>query len=202
MQRFIPFDALKLATAPVLEPISLAEAKDHLRIRTEDVTQDTYITNTLIPTARKVAEDWQHRAYITQTWDLYLDAFPSCGEIRLPRPPLQTVTSIVYTLADATTATVAAASYVVDAVSEPGRILLKDGYWWPGDVLQIGPSVKIRYVAGYGLTGASVPIEMLRAMYLLIGHFHENRELLITGTISQPIGLALDTLLSLDRNFA
>lgn len=197
----VEFQAFKLQTAPAAEPISIAEAKAHLKIRGSDTTQDGYIENTLIPTARKVAEDFQHRAYITQTWDLYLDAFPACGVIELPRPPLQSVTSIIYTLEDGSTATFSSSSYVVDAVSEPGRILLKEGEAWPSDVLQVGPSIKVRFVAGYGSAGSSVPAEILRGIYLLIGHYMENREIMLTGTIGMPIPMAVETLLMSDRFF-
>lgn len=197
----VAFQALKLQAAAAEEPITLEAAKAHLRIRGSDTTQDTYIESTLIPTARKVAEDFQHRAYISQTWDLYLDGFPSCGYIEIPRPPLQSVTSIVYTLEDGSTATVDSASYAVDAVSEPGRIILKDGETWPSDALLVGPSVKVRFVAGYGAAGSSVPAEILRAIYLLIGHYMDNREVMLTGTIGMPIPMAAETLLMSDRFF-
>lgn len=202
----VDFQAFKLQTAPAAEPISTEEAKAHLRILPDDADyheQDAYI-DTLIKVARAWCENFQHRAYITQTWDMYLDAFPACGVIELPRPPLQSVSSIVYTLEDASTATFASSSYVVDAVSEPGRILLKEGESWPSDTLQVGPSVKVRFVAGYGAAGSSVPVNALRAMYLLIGHWFELREDVIDVQRREllPIPNGASALLWFDRNFS
>jgi hypothetical protein len=67
--------ALKLNTAPTGEPVTLAEAKAHLREDLVDVANDALITN-LIVAARMHAENVCRRAFITQKWDLYLDAFP------------------------------------------------------------------------------------------------------------------------------
>ena len=58
---------LTLKTAPETEPVSLNEAKAFLRVDSDE--DDNYITS-LIKTAREWCEDYQHRAYITQTWEL------------------------------------------------------------------------------------------------------------------------------------
>lgn len=197
--------ALKVQTAPTVEPITKEEAKTHLRILTEDpdyTEQDTYIEG-LIKTARIACEAIQGRSYITQTLDFHLDAFPKSRLILVPRPPLQSVGSIVYTLEDATTGTVDSGDYVVDTVSTPGRILLKEGEDWPSDALQVGPSVRIRFNAGYGAAGSSVPSNALRAMYLLIGHWFGMREAVIDMGRRDllPIPLGVESLLWLDRNF-
>ena len=200
----VPFDALRQTVAPTAEPILLDEAKSHLRIRTSDTVQDSYIETLLIPRARKIAEDFQHRAYITQTWVLNLDCFPACGEILLPRPPLQSVSSIVYTLEDGTTGTVSSSDYVVDAFSEPGRILLKGGEAWPTDTLRVGPSVAVTFVAGYGAAGSSVPGEIRQAILLILSHLFENREAVVDqsrGSLS-PLPMGVETLLMNDRFFA
>jgi uncharacterized phiE125 gp8 family phage protein len=60
--------------------------------------------------------------------------------------------------------------------------------------------IQVTYVAGYG-AAASVPQKYKQAMLLLIGHWYENRETVIVGTISGPIALAVDSLIWLDRNF-
>ncbi len=83
---------LKLITGPTEEPVSLAEAKAQLREKTTD--NDTEITS-LIPRARQYVEDFTHRALITQTWELALDAFPAWA-ICVPKAPLASVTSIQY----------------------------------------------------------------------------------------------------------
>jgi hypothetical protein len=65
--------AIKLRTAPAATPIALADAKQHLRV---DVTDDDALITLLIDAARLHAENYCRRAFVTQQWDLYLDAFP------------------------------------------------------------------------------------------------------------------------------
>ena len=83
--------ALKINTAPIEEPISIAEAKTHLRIDSEDTVEDALL-NALVTAARQYAEDFQRRAYITQIWELWLDKWPGEGFIKIPLPPLQSRT--------------------------------------------------------------------------------------------------------------
>ena len=91
---------LVLVTGPAEEPISLDEAKLYLRIGLEQATEDDLL-NVLIAAARSRAEERQGRAYLTQTWDLFLDAFPIQSEQFIPVPwwspcdPSWGVTSLV-----------------------------------------------------------------------------------------------------------
>ena len=50
--------------------------------------EDTLL-NSLITVARQYCEAFQARAYITQTWELWLDKFPGKDHIAIPLPPLQ-----------------------------------------------------------------------------------------------------------------
>ena len=78
--------ALKLSAAPALEPLSLKEVKLHLRVDSDE--EDTLIQS-LIAAARMDCEKFQNRAYITQTWELWMDSWPDKDFIELPLPPLQ-----------------------------------------------------------------------------------------------------------------
>ena len=80
---------LNLKTAPSVEPITLDEAKNHLKI---DSAEDNALISSKIITARQWAEKETKRAFITQTLEMYLDSAPA--EIEIPRPPLQSVESI------------------------------------------------------------------------------------------------------------
>lgn len=80
---------LKLKTAPTVEPISLDEAKLHLKV---DSADDNALITALIVTVRQLAEFETKRALITQTWQMYLDTAPA--EFEIPKPPLQSVVSI------------------------------------------------------------------------------------------------------------
>jgi uncharacterized phiE125 gp8 family phage protein len=164
--------ALKLITAPAAEPVSTSEAKSHLRVDT--TADDTYI-GTLITVARQNVESHLRRALISQTWEVVLDAFPA-GVIRLPKPPLASVTSIKYTDDEGNESTYSSDNYVVDSDTEPGRVVLKSGQTWPAVTLAAANGVRVRYVAGYGAAGSNVPQAIRQAILLVIGSLYENRE--------------------------
>ena len=163
--------ALKLITAPAAEPVSTSEAKSHLRVDT--TADDTYI-GTLITVARQNVESHLRRALISQTWEVVLDAFPA-GVIRLPKPPLASVTSIKYTDDEGNESTYSSANYVVDTDTEPGRVVLKSGESWPSDTLAAANGVRVRYVAGWA-NAAAVPAAIRQAVLLVCGSLYENRE--------------------------
>src|SRR5512139_4185185 len=75
---------VKLITAPTSEPVSLAEAKSQCRV--DISTDDDYISN-LIVAAREWCELHDWRVYMPQTWELYLDNWPSAAPIEIPKPP-------------------------------------------------------------------------------------------------------------------
>src|SRR5688572_25610126 len=109
------FAGLVVQTPPAAEPVTTAEAKLHLRVTDSD--DDTYI-GSLITAARQKLENENGLAFINQTWDLTLDAFPDLGDvIKFPIHPLSSVTSITYKDTDGTTQTWSSSMYVVDAGS-------------------------------------------------------------------------------------
>jgi len=173
-------DALTLTTAPTVEPLTLTEAKSHLRV--DASAEDGYISD-LVGTAREMAEELTGRAFLTQTWTLWLDRWPASGIITLPRPPLQTVTSVLYYDVDDGESTFASSNYLVDANAEPGRIILNDGATWPTTSLRPAHAVKVTYVAGYGTLATSVPKPDVHLTRLLLSHMYENREGVVVGTI-------------------
>ena len=83
---------VQVTTEPTEEPISVAQAKAYLKVDTDDEDDDV---SAMLTEAREAAESECHRAFCTQTLTLTLDDFP-WGEIRLPRPPLQSVTWVKY----------------------------------------------------------------------------------------------------------
>src|SRR4051812_14255213 len=118
--------ATRLVTAPNTEPVTLAEAKTHLRVTAAD--DDTYIT-ALIKGARQHCEVVLNRALLQQDWDLFFDCFPDV--IRVPMPPLQSITSVKYIDLSGTLQTLDPTGYAVDKNFEPGRIKPAYGTSWP-----------------------------------------------------------------------
>ena len=142
--------SVKLVSPPVEEPVSLEEASAHLRLESGE---DEYIAD-LISTARRHCESFQGRAYIAQTWNLWLNAFP-CGCIKVPLPPLQEITFIRYKDSAGIPQTLDPPDYAVDVFSEPGLICRAYGKSCPATYPEIN-SAQIRFVAGYG-AAANVP---------------------------------------------
>lgn len=161
---------LKLLTPPAAEPVTASEAKLHARI--DDDTDNAAVAG-MIKAARELAETYTRRAFVTQTWQLFMDAFPSERFIELPRPPLVSVTHVkTYTDADVA-ATFSASSYYVDTISSPGRIVLRDSASWP-DVARVANGVEIQYVAGYGEQG-DVPQSIKTGVLHLVAWLYEHR---------------------------
>jgi len=181
-----------LVAKPSIEPLTLAQAKDHLR--ESGVDQDALIAG-LITAAREHAEGFTWRAFIDQTWDLFLDKFPkNDGPIILPLPPLQSVTSLKYTDTAGVQQTLATADYTVDANAEPGRIVPVFGTNWPAVRNEIN-AVEVRFIAGFGPAGTDIPQPIVQAMLFQIGHLYENREAVVIGTIASQVPMAAESLL-------
>lgn len=178
-----------LHTAPATEPIALDEAtKRHLRIE-DAVTEDDALIVTDIEAVRQWAETFTGRAFISQTWDLKLDWFPS-GRIVLPRPPVTAVTFIQYIDTAGTTQTLSSSLYRVELptgpLAAPAHIEPAYGETWPS-TQSVSNAVTVRYVCGYGTKGVQVPANIRKAMLLRLGTLYEQREGMVVGTIASPI---------------
>lgn len=148
---------LTVKTAPASEPVTLTEAKDHLRVDQSD--SDAQIT-AMIQAARERTERYLERSLVTQTLVLNLDAFPSV--IELPRGPVQSVDLIEYIDRDDNTQTMNASDYVVDKAG--GRIVPADGWPKTDDTVN---AVTVEYTAGYGAP-ADVPEAIKHAILLQV----------------------------------
>jgi uncharacterized phiE125 gp8 family phage protein len=185
--------SIRVTTAPVLEPVTTAEAKAHLRVDGSD--DDTYI-GTLITAAREFCEAYTRRAFITQTITMYLPQFPLTRVIELPKPQLQSVTSLKYYDEDDAQQTWSSSNYRVDATGYVGRVTLKEGISWPDTITDRQDCVQIAYVAGYGTAQSTVPTAIKQAMLLLIGHWYRTRESVAFGTITKEVEFTTDAILS------
>jgi uncharacterized phiE125 gp8 family phage protein len=187
---------LKLKTPPAVEPVTAAEAKLHCRIDTD--ADDTLIAS-LIKAAREYCEGFQRRAYITQIWELWLDAFPVVDFIEIPRPPLQTIASIKYY--DTGGLEAPFEDFFADINQEPGRAVLNYGKSWPSITLKPASGVKITFTAGYGSAAAAVPQKVKQAILLLVGAWYEQREDFVLASQPLLIPKGVEALLWQERNF-
>jgi len=162
---------LELKTAPSVEPISLTEAKNHLRV---DISNDDTLISALITAAREHTETYLQKCLISQTWYQYHDFGFPCT-IELLKNPVQSVTAITYIDGNGTEQTVATSIYDLDVNRKPATIFRAYSQIWPITRL-IQNAVKIEFITGYGDASTNVPAAIRSAMFLLIGHLYENRE--------------------------
>jgi uncharacterized phiE125 gp8 family phage protein len=180
---------LVLVTAATSEPVTITQAKAHLRVT--HTNDDTLIT-TLITVARDQLENRYGRGFVTQTWRLELDAFPTDGVIELPKRPVASVTSVTAYLANATTSVVSSGDYVVDLSSTTPRVVLEADASWPSGELLVANGVRVVFVSG--VAAASVPPRFYQALLIHIATLYENREDVIAGVTVEPLGLVDDLM--------
>lgn len=211
---------IRLVTPPASEPVTLAEAKAHLRL--EVALDDSYV-NDLIKGARQYIEKVCWRGLMTQTWELVLPGFvgedrfdlprhgraaPPAGSdssgrftdyIELPRGNVGTLLSdaVKYIDRDGVQQTLAPSVYTVDDVSEPGRLRLAYGQLWPTPRAQ-WDAVRIRYPVGWALA-TDVPLPLKQSVLILIAQMYEFRTLEVTSAIIAKVGFSVDALTDLYR---
>lgn len=186
---------LSLVTAATEDPISIGDARAHLRVDGSD--EDILITSH-VQAATAWVENYTRRALVTQTWELWMDAFPADGIIEMPAPPLRTVASVKYYDSAGVLQTLSASTYVVTAPAGPqaerGSIRLVAGASWP--TTQDRPNtVVVRFDAGYG-AGGDVPAAIRAAILLIVGELYKNREQSITSSTITKVPFAAESLLA------
>ena len=157
--------SLQLVTPPALEPVTLAEAKAHLKVDTPD--DDALIAN-LIVAARARAEWHTGRALIAQSWILWCDTWRETIEI--PLPPLVGVTSVTAYARDGSAA--ALTPVTVDTASQPGRVVLD---CVPPASLRCTNALAVAFDAGYGDTAEDVPAALRQAILAIVAELYVHR---------------------------
>lgn len=168
------YRSLNTTVEPVVAPVTLAEAKAHLRVDT--TTDDSYVA-ALVNAATEYAETYCGESFIHRRLRMRMDFFPV--EIELPRPPMAasgtaTAVTITYTLANGSTATLAADRYRVDRDSTPGVLRFPYGGSWPEHRSDYN-AVTVEWWAGRGADGTAVPQRVKNAILWLVGLWYERR---------------------------
>jgi len=177
---------MQLMTPPAGEPISLAEAKLHLRV---DFDDDDSLIQVLISAARQAAETLTNRQLMAARWRMVLDSFPGpsltgvpAGQtftlpghaVLLPKSPVASVVEIRYLDMAGVWQVMPAANYTVDNACEPARIAPVFGQIWPIALPQIG-AVSVIFDAGYG-NASAVPEGIKTWIKLRVGSLYVHRE--------------------------
>lgn len=178
-------------TAPAAVPVTLAEAKAHLRVEHEE--EDALIAG-LVDAATQLLDGLTGtlgRALISQTWALDVTGWRS-GGLRLRPGPVRSLESLTIVAPDGSRETVDTAGYRLTAhcVVPPldGAPSLPSSEHW----------LELRFVTGYGDAQEDVPAPVRQAILLLIGAWYENREAAAVGAAAAPLpaSIAIEALLA------
>lgn len=170
----------QITVQPITEPITLSEAREHLR--NEGLTADDDYINTLIVTARKWVEQYTSRALINQTWVQSWDVVPSKAVFELAVNPLVSITSFQYYDENGNSQNYT--TYQTDTQSE--QAILCPDYNTTFPSIQLGRlnAINLTFVCGYG-TAADVPGDIKHAIKIMLAYFYdENRSGVVYGVKS------------------
>lgn len=167
---------LSLITGPSAEPVTLDEVRGWLNIDSSHI--DANLARAVLA-ARLWCENYCSRRFVTQTWEMALDAFTS--EIEIPIHPVQAVDSIVYIDSDGAEQTLtgpstspAGTDWQESLGSVEARIMPPWNGSWPS-TRGVYDAVRIRFTVGYG-GPEDVPHPICQAIAMLAGHAIENTE--------------------------
>lgn len=170
---------------PAVEPVTLAEAKLHLRV--DHDAEDLLIAG-LISAARTDCENKLQRTLITTGWRLTLPVFPCLDYQRLcdPEPTLlaqairlrmgdvQSVSSVTYLDPDGVQRTLSPTAYELQSWAGQWLLAPANGGSWPATQSSL-QSVAVSYMAGFGATRDSVPAPLRSWILLAVGDLYSQR---------------------------
>jgi len=186
---------IELVTPPAITLLLSSEVKAQLNIADDVIDDDALILGYII-SGIETCEKFTGRSLINRTYNLFLDNWPSDRSkepwwdgvregsiseltrtkkwIELPRPPLQSITSIT-SYDDSDVATVwAASNYFVDTASAPGRVVLRTGASIP-TITRVANGLQIQFVSGYGESQNDVPEDLRLGIMQIVAYLYEHR---------------------------
>lgn len=180
------------AESDVLAPVTLSEAKAHLRV--VDSADDTYITALVDAAADKIKLDTGMICRAANV-SIVANGFSDGGQNRIPMHfgPINSVASVVYDADDGTEKTLAANQYRLRQFAGLTYIIPAFGVTWPATENILG-AVRVAFNAGYA-SNNDVPDTLRHAALLLIGNWYENREAVSVGSTVGEVPLGYEALI-------
>jgi len=179
----------QVITAASTFPVSLTEAKSHLKVDTS--ADDTYITS-IIKAATQLSEEYTNRFFIDTVIEQTCSSFADLQT--LFKSKVSAVASVKYYDSDNSSQTLDSAIYDVQLNYEPAQIQLADNQNFPS-ITKRNDAVVARYTVGYGSAASDVPEIIKQAILLTIGNFYQNRNSVVIGRISTELPLNVKWLL-------
>lgn len=150
------------------EPISLVEAKKHLRV---DASGDDTLIQDKIVAAREWVEEFTGLVLTRRSVTESLKRFDD--QINLRAWPIAADEPITITYRDSGGIDRPVAGATVRAASRPGALFPAAGTHWPSNCA--AGSIEVRFTAGFA-TPESIPQMLKQAMLVMLTGFYEDRE--------------------------
>lgn len=176
-----------------------SDVKKQLNLPSTATEDDTWLGNA-VSVARTLIERMIAGGFAIrlQTKQLILNKFPSSdnGEIEIPFPPFNSITSFQYYDGVNNSTSLASSDY---RVIDPGNGSRAKVYplvdeVWP-EYKNRKDAVSITFTCG-STASSDVSPTIKHAVNILVDHWYENRGALIIGTISQEMELGLQSLIN------
>lgn len=197
MPRTFKITGATLVTAPTSLPVTFAECRT--RSRLVDVSADQVLIDQLIAEATSAVQTALGQQLLPATYRVKMSDFPLEGEpIRLPLPPLSSITSIVYIDTAGVSQTLATSVYAVNVDPWPGEVSLAWDNIWPL-VQQLDWPVTVTFVAGRA-AASDVPDSIKGAIRALVGCWLDNPRGYADAGETKPIPFGIAQLLAAERH--
>ncbi len=184
-------------SAPTVEPITLEEAKAHLRIDTAD---EDGLIQSLILTSRLHIEVALGLTLIEQSWSCFFDRWSNQitnteRVLDLPLSPVRSVDAIRVYADDGTFLNLPVSGFNFDFVSRHPRLVAKPGTLTPEPGRRLN-GIEIAMTCGFGALHSDVPAPIRQALLLLVAHWYEHRDPSEIGLPEARIPAAVSALLT------
>lgn len=178
---------LNLDAGPEVEPLSLAQARDHCRIDPDNTEEDLLLESAIVA-ARALAEAQLNRQLITQHWIVSYDSFPSAAfnplnllvpftsEIAIPLSPVQELSINYFNETDPGLQLLDPLTYELDRFAVRPRVRPVFGQTWPVTAVRFG-ALQLNVTAGYGDTGEDVPKAIIQWIKCAVASMYEHRDI-------------------------
>ena len=166
---------VKLITPSALTPVTLTEAKDHLKVTGTD--SDTLI-QTYLNAAIKRVENYRQSPVMDSEWELYAKYWPT--SINLQKHPVSAINSVKYYDDDNVLQTVTASDYRLQDFRVPCRLEFDGDFTEPSTYDREYPII-VNFNAGYGYAASASYALIKQVIFLELGTYHEIRQTEMAG---------------------
>lgn len=163
---------LTIVTPPELEPLSLDEAKAHLRVFSDDDDEiiDSYISG--VTKSLDGRDGLLGCCLITQTWKLVLPRFRD--PLSIPLPPCQSIDAFTYMDSDGVSQTLSEGNYSVFGLGTVNGATLRPLYGqnWPS-TRDVTNAVTITFTAGFGDAPDEIPQDIRTSIAMRVANLFD-----------------------------